>query len=90
MLSVLNELKKWLEENKLFAFYASSLLLVFEGENGISSSCNYNVKMIDFAHVRKERGGDTGYLYGIGKLMVILKSLLSNERHMSKSHGVEA
>jgi 1D-myo-inositol-tetrakisphosphate 5-kinase/inositol-polyphosphate multikinase len=90
ILLVLNELKEWLEENKLFAFYASSLLLVFEGENGISSSCNYNVKMIDFAHVRKERGGDTGYLYGVEKLMVILKSLLSNERHMSKSHGVEA
>ena len=75
ILEVLKDLKEWLEENRSFVFFSSSLLLVFEGENVVSSSCKYSVKMIDFAHVRRDLDGDAGYLCGVEKLMFILKSI---------------
>lgn len=73
-------LRKWFHENRSFAFYASSLLLIYEGDDAaITHSRGFdciNLKMIDFAHVRKHRGLDVGFLHGIDNIVSIFKELL--------------
>ena len=75
-LKKLIRLRKWFVENESFAFYASSLLLIYEGAPTIpdqtSTTYTTTLKMIDFAHVRKCRGNDVGYLHGLDVIISIL------------------
>ena len=82
----LTSLKTWFEdENDTLVFYASSILIVYEGSSSISSSGSSSsvpyqepiVKMIDFAHVCRHTGGDAGYLKGICNLLSILDEMKS-------------
>ena len=81
--SVIKELtllKTWFdEENSTLAFYASSILIVYDAEDNTKTSQNDQicqqdpiVKMIDFAHVCRCSRGDKGYLKGITTLLTIL------------------
>ena len=84
----LTRIKQWFEEeNSTLAFYASSILIVYEDCRGapqldVTTSRNSFqdpvLKMIDFAHVCRHTGGDLGYLKGICSLLGIL-----NEIHKS-------
>jgi len=90
--SVIKELtllKKWFkEENSTLAFYASSILIVYDAEDNTMTSQNdhrfcqqdptVKVKMIDFAHVCRCSGGDKGYLKGITTLLAILQEIICN------------
>lgn len=69
-------LKKWFYANKTFGFYASSLLLVYEGSDKPRDS-NGKLKMIDFAHVTKNKDQDKGYIHGIEQISQLLKELLN-------------
>mmetsp|Transcript_2086 Transcript_2086/g.2957 ORF Transcript_2086/g.2957 Transcript_2086/m.2957 type:complete len:443 (+) Transcript_2086:101-1429(+) len=71
----LHIISRWFEENKAFAFYSSSLLIVFEGDNNAASRDVVNLKMIDFGHVRRQAKGDPGYLYGLRFVMGVFKEL---------------
>ncbi len=74
-------LSGWFRKNKSFAFYSSSLLMIYEGEDpDITSNYSFdcvNLKMIDFAHVRKSHGLDVGYLHGIDNIVSIFRELCS-------------
>mmetsp|Transcript_6516 Transcript_6516/g.9858 ORF Transcript_6516/g.9858 Transcript_6516/m.9858 type:complete len:479 (-) Transcript_6516:74-1510(-) len=75
-------LKNWFEDNKSLAFYSSSILMVYEGDTSVGSNRDVaNVKMIDFGHVRRESGGDEGYLHGLRTIIGILNEIVgeSNE-----------
>ena len=85
----LTQIKQWFEEeNSTLAFYASSILIVYDDSSGgapqldMRTSHNFFqdpvLKMIDFAHVCRRTGGDVGYLKGICSLLGIL-----NEIHKS-------
>lgn len=64
--------RQWFEDNHFLALYSSSLLIVHEGERT-------NIKMIDFAHITNEKGGDgSGYLHGIEILIKLLEELLKS------------
>mmetsp|Transcript_11508 Transcript_11508/g.24366 ORF Transcript_11508/g.24366 Transcript_11508/m.24366 type:complete len:572 (+) Transcript_11508:61-1776(+) len=87
MVSELKKIKAWFEMNTTLAFYASSILMVYEGSNEALSSelkkgeCEDPIlKMIDFAHVCRQEGGDGGYLKGISNLLAMLEEVLEKLR----------
>jgi 1D-myo-inositol-tetrakisphosphate 5-kinase/inositol-polyphosphate multikinase len=63
------------ELNRGMAFYASSLLIVVEGDDECFSPEKYSVKMIDFSHVRFNSFGDSSYMYGLESLIDILNDI---------------
>eukprot|EP00578_Thalassiosira_sp_NH16_P029725 CAMPEP_0181076566 /NCGR_PEP_ID=MMETSP1071-20121207/487_1 /TAXON_ID=35127 /ORGANISM="Thalassiosira sp., Strain NH16" /LENGTH=420 /DNA_ID=CAMNT_0023157755 /DNA_START=1788 /DNA_END=3050 /DNA_ORIENTATION=+ len=77
----LTQIKSWFEEeNTTLAFYASSALIVYDGDAGAQCGvASHNrepvLKMIDFAHVCRCSGGDEGYLKGIKSLLSILDEI---------------
>jgi 1D-myo-inositol-tetrakisphosphate 5-kinase/inositol-polyphosphate multikinase len=73
----LKQLKKvFEEENNIFKFFCSSLLIIYEGD--LTKEPKAKVRMIDFAHVLELRDEDRdyGYIFGIEKLIHILQELL--------------
>jgi len=86
ILDKLEQLLPYIEQQKLFKFYSSSLLLVYEGnEDGENNegdqNVNVDVRMIDFAHTQPSGGaeGDEGYAFGLCNLISILRKLLETE-----------
>eukprot|EP00977_Amphora_coffeiformis_P028985 scaffold38190_cov260-Amphora_coffeaeformis.AAC.2 len=77
LLFQIRTIRRWFEENDCFAFYASSLLIVYEGDRSASdvTAC----KMIDFGRVRRQAGGDKGYQQGLRTLKHLLADLLDEE-----------
>lgn len=80
----LNQIKDWFEvDNPSLAFYASSILIVYEGDyiqgddEKIMGSNNEEpvVKIIDFAHVCRQTGTDLGYITGVRNLINIVEEL---------------
>ncbi|TRY55869.1 hypothetical protein DNTS_029120 [Danionella cerebrum] len=82
----------WFLSQSQLHFYASSLLLVYEGaytpdhhERSLNSTCGstgemeeeaVEVKMIDFAHVFPSDCADEGYIYGLRSLLDTLEQIL--------------
>lgn len=77
-LSQLRQVQRWFEENDCFAFYASSILLVYEGEG--TDNDDVTVKLIDFGRVRRQGYGDGGYRYGLETLTSILSDLIHEQQ----------
>ncbi|KAL9183207.1 hypothetical protein ACHAXT_004994 [Thalassiosira profunda] len=76
----LAQLMQWFEEdNSTLAFYASSILIVYDGSQPYATIDRYYqdpiVKMIDMAHVCHQSGGDAGYLKGLDNLSRMLKAI---------------
>jgi hypothetical protein len=77
----LRPLRRWFDENQSLRFYASSLLIVYEGDV-LTNSGNggvATVKMIDFGRVRRVSEGDPGYTLGLRNLRNYLTSILEEE-----------
>ena len=64
------------EYNRNIALYASSILIAFEGNNLRLSPEQFTVKIIDFAHVRYQSGGDSGYIHGIETFIEMLEDVV--------------
>ncbi|KAL3937717.1 MAG: hypothetical protein SGBAC_007227 [Bacillariaceae sp.] len=77
ILKKLEEIKAWFLKNDSFCFYSSSILIVYEGDDECKELNPPTVKMIDFARVCKQRGGDEGYLVGLSTLMTLLHEISS-------------
>jgi hypothetical protein len=81
----LNQIKEWFEvDNPSLAFYASSILIVYEGDynQGDEKVMSINnekpvVKIIDFAHVCRQTGTDLGYITGVRNLINVVEGLRS-------------
>lgn len=72
----LRSLQHWFRDNRSFRFFASSLLIAYEGDTKRTESLDMvNVKMIDFCHVRRKSGGDKGYLKGLTTLVSLLEEI---------------
>lgn len=77
----LTQIKTWFKDkNTTLAFYASSILIVYEGHT--DHRCNDGptldpmLKMIDFAHVCHKVGGDSGFLRGVENILTILSEVI--------------
>lgn len=84
LIAHLKVVKHWFDrDNTLFAFYASSILMVYEGDdlNGTAKNCDdVRLKMIDFSHVRRQHGGDSGYIHGLQNIIQIFNDVLLDTR----------
>mmetsp|Transcript_907 Transcript_907/g.2297 ORF Transcript_907/g.2297 Transcript_907/m.2297 type:complete len:437 (+) Transcript_907:584-1894(+) len=81
ILSRLKMIRGWFRDNKSFAFYGSSILVVYEGDTVLDDIRGIEfdmakAKMIDFGRVRRQPGGDLGYLKGLKTLIVIFEEIL--------------
>ena len=80
ILAQIRSIQSWFDDNIYFCFYASSLLIVYEGDSSDSTMADkVNVKMIDFGHVRRQAGGDPGYTLGLRTIREILVELLEEQ-----------
>eukprot|EP00804_Cyclotella_cryptica_P028828 CCRYP_019715-RA/>CCRYP_019715-RA protein AED:0.02 eAED:0.02 QI:102/1/1/1/1/1/2/48/586 len=77
----LTQIKTWFKNtNSTLAFYASSILIVYEGSinrqlhNG--PTLEPMLKIIDFAHVCRRVGGDIGFLHGVECVLSILSEVI--------------
>jgi len=72
----LERLRRVLAEcNDGMRFIASSILIVYEGAAALCKPEKYTVKMIDFAHVRYNPGGDLSFIYGLDTIITVLRSI---------------
>lgn len=81
ILSRLRMIKEWFRDNKSFSFYGSSILITYEGEMVRNEVYRVGLdmaraEMIDFGRVRRQVGGDPGYLKGLTTLIDLLEKIL--------------
>lgn len=74
-------IRRWFEENDSFTFYASSILIVYEGDPAAAADVTA-MKMIDFGRVRRSTKLDTGYQKGLRTLKHLLADLLDEEEEL--------
>jgi len=77
----LHSIRLWFEEQRLFLFFATSLLLVYDADLLGEETNNFSVRvrMIDFAHVYPAHGmKDSNYLEGLNNLIQIFESFYSD------------
>jgi hypothetical protein len=80
ILTQIRSIQSWFDDNIYFCFYASSLLIIYEGDPSDSSMADMvSVKMIDFGRVRRQAGGDPGYSLGLQTIREILVELMEEE-----------
>lgn len=72
----LRKIKSWLEYNTTLAFYASSILIAYEGSFFTDATSDPTLKMIDFTHVCRRIGGDSGYIRGVENILTILSEII--------------
>lgn len=82
MLLELRPLRRFFDENKSLRFYASSLLIVYEGD--VSQDNTASIKMIDFGRVRRDPAGDHGCSFGLRTLKHMLTDVLEEEEKMQR------
>ena len=68
--------QSFLDCNNSLALYATSILILYEGDDEFVSPEAFKLKLIDFAHVRRHAGNDWNYIYGLESLIKIYRSLL--------------
>jgi len=81
-LSQLHQLTLCFEQNQSLSFYASSLLLVYEGDDSTARDPYTRpiVRMIDFGHVRRQVGGDHGFIHGLNTIAKLLHLALERDK----------
>jgi hypothetical protein len=82
MLLELRPLRRFFDENKSLRFYASSLLIVYEGD--VSKENTASIKMIDFGRVRRDPAGDLGCSIGLRTLKHMLTDVLEEEEERQR------
>lgn len=77
ILTKLHPIKEWMESQRQFRFYSSSVLILYDGDEAINNS-NTEIRLIDFAHVHPitDGGRDEGYIIGITNLIKYLRTLV--------------
>ena len=95
LLQLLRGLRRWFDENEsTFRFFASSVLLVFEGDLTKTKGSDLgraSLKMIDFGRIRRgdaasdESKSDEGYRKGLRTLNSLLIDLLDEDKAKAKS-----
>jgi 1D-myo-inositol-tetrakisphosphate 5-kinase/inositol-polyphosphate multikinase len=82
MMLELRPFRRFFDENKSLRFYASSLLIVYEGD--VSKENTASIKMIDFGRVRRDPAGDIGCNIGLRTLKHMLTDVLEEEEERQR------
>lgn len=85
LLVQLEHIRHWFETQRVYAFYSSSLLIVYESlpDSSDDKKIHCVAKMIDFAHVFPTSECDKNYLFGICKLIGILREIAGLQHRMA-------
>ncbi len=83
----LKKLSAWFKDNESLHFYSSSILFVYEGDEYSDSFDVSKLRMIDFAHVVREEGRDSGYLDGLYGVLRILDEVLNEQEKVGGLKG---
>jgi len=80
VLPQLYDILEWFKAQRIFRFYGSSILFVYDGAN--EDRAVIKVKMVDFAHTVRIRDGgkDDSYKYGLATLIDILENMVGRKR----------
>jgi len=80
VLPQLYNILEWFKAQRIFRFYGSSILFVYDGAN--VEKPVIKAKMVDFAHTVRIRDGgkDDSYKYGLVTLIDILENMLGKKR----------
>lgn len=81
ILTKLKMIKGWFRDNKSFAFYGSSILVIYEGDTVPNDTDGVELdmakaKMIDFGRVRRHQGPDLGSSKGLSMLIHLFEEIL--------------
>lgn len=82
----LRRIREHMKNQRLFKFYSSSILLVYEGAK--DKKVNADVRMIDFAHTQWSEEKveiDEGYLFGIDTMLGLLHCILNDSSTTTSS-----
>jgi len=74
----LNTILDWFNNQNLFRFYSSSLLLVYDGDSSSVLADSPDIRLIDFAHVvdiEEPDGVDDGYIHGLKHLLKLVDAI---------------
>ena len=93
-LDEMKSLRNWFEScNDRIAFYASSVMIVYEGNDHTLATRSshvhtYSFKLIDFAHVHSISNPGSGirdwnYIYGLNVLIEIFESIYCRSQKQS-------
>eukprot|EP01123_Difflugia_compressa_P012182 TRINITY_DN5119_c0_g1_i1.p1 TRINITY_DN5119_c0_g1~~TRINITY_DN5119_c0_g1_i1.p1 ORF type:complete len:444 (-),score=67.81 TRINITY_DN5119_c0_g1_i1:36-1292(-) len=80
VLPQLYDILEWFKVQRIFRFYGSSILFVYDGAN--VDKPVIKAKMVDFAHTVRIRDGgkDDSYKYGLVTLIDILENILGRKK----------
>ncbi|KAG6492630.1 inositol polyphosphate multikinase IPK2-like [Zingiber officinale] len=82
VLAQLQEIKAWFEEQTIFHFYSTSILLIYEKDAAaaaVGRSSGVRVKLVDFAHVVEGNGIiDHNFLGGLSSLIKLLFEVITD------------
>jgi len=78
---------EWFKAQRIFRFYGSSILFLYDGSN--LDKPVIRVKMVDFAHTVRIRDGgkDDSYKFGMVTLIDLLESMVGKKRELSPTNG---
>jgi hypothetical protein len=91
-----HQIDAWFNVQRCYAFYSSSVLLVFEGDDTVaaatSQQCDTDVRMIDFTHVFPTTDYDANYVNGLRTFQMYLARayrvwLSGRDGHQESPHG---
>ncbi|XP_068643044.1 inositol polyphosphate multikinase beta-like [Aristolochia californica] len=89
ILAQLLELKAWFEDQTIFHFYSSSVLMVFEKGEVEATRGGAQVKLVDFAHVVEGNGViDHNFLGGLCSLIKLVSDILTGPAEFDFANGL--
>ena len=88
MAAKLRQFLNWFEQNTTLKLFATSLLIVFEGDRSVDE-CKIEIRLVDFAHAYKLGPGDCTHdenaLFGMRNFLAFLgrvDKLVSSRDHI--------
>ena len=79
ILSRVEQIRQWLERQKQYRLYATSLLFVYEGDvHDGEDPLAIDVRMVDFAHTVECATGciDENFLFGVERVATFFQSIV--------------
>eukprot|EP00210_Caulerpa_lentillifera_P006436 g6148.t1 len=84
-ISQLRELRNWFQNQGMFKFYSSSVLVTYDGDAECVEDLNVQIKLVDFAHTYPTEGTkDRNFQDGLISFMQWLEEVVDETKNSSK------
>lgn len=88
-ISQLRELRNWFQNQGMFKFYSSSVLVTYDGEAECAEDLDVRIQLVDFAHTYPTEGTkDRNFQDGLISLLQWLESVVDESRSVLKDSDV--